>query len=259
MRYIGLNFGRWLWDTVYALDPKRFTNPQLRVTLDIDGWAATGSAIAVTGWAALFDQKTVQPVGFLSSKEIKSWTASSGAHEYTDMPLDMPYRAIYLRPYLLGTEPNSCVSNVKLSENEDKVIPYDAGVQDILRVIQGMYPMVEEAYWFSLDTSTRYLYIAPTTRVTAIGEVWAAAAVAQDPAFYNGDGGRLDTIAAANASNTQIHVRGYVPHCVYEIPCGMKDEPDDWYDVRRLGRLKLDVTGAASAALSVFLQQARIY
>ncbi len=29
---IGLNFGRFLWDPEWAFDPKRFTNPQLRIS-----------------------------------------------------------------------------------------------------------------------------------------------------------------------------------------------------------------------------------
>jgi len=258
-RCVGLNFGRWLWDSEWALDPKRFTNPQLRITLDIDAWAVTGTDVYITGFAALFDQKVITPRGFLMSKEVKKWTMASSTHEYTDLPLDYPYRGIYFRPYLLGTEPNQCVSNIKLSEDQDKKIPYDLGSDDILRAIVNMYPEIEETWWFSLDTSNRYLFITPTTRVTAVGEVWAAAAVAQDPAFYDGDGGRLKTIAAASPSNTQIHVRGYVPHCVYEIPCGMKDDPNDWYNVRTLGSLRADITGAASATGYLFLQQAREY
>jgi len=258
-RCVGINFGRYPFDPDWAFDPKKFTNPQLRISLDIDGWAATGTYVYITGYANLFDQKIVSPRGFFMSKEVKKWTMASATHEYTDLPLDYPYRGIYFRPYLLGTEPNQCVTNFKLSEDQDKKIPYDLDADAILRSIVDAYPPVEEAWWFSLDTSNRYLYITPTTRVTAVGEVWAEAAVAQDPAFYDGDGGQLKTIAAANPSNTQIHVKGWVPHCVYEIPCGRKDDPNDFYNVRALGSLRADITGAAAATGYLFLQQAREY
>ena len=36
MVYI-LNFGRHLWDPLYAFDPKKFINPQLKITIDING------------------------------------------------------------------------------------------------------------------------------------------------------------------------------------------------------------------------------
>jgi hypothetical protein len=121
------------------------------------------------------------------------------------------------------------------------------------------YPKVKETYYYALSTSTRVLYIAATQWVTAVGAVWAAAAAIQNAAFYSGEGGDLDTIAKANPSNTQIHVEGYLPHSVFEIPFGQKNEPDDWYDVRGLGNLKLDVTGGATAASTIFLQQVRNY
>src|SRR4030042_6104657 len=36
-----LNFGRWLWDSDFALDPKRFKNLQLKVTHKVGDTAAT--------------------------------------------------------------------------------------------------------------------------------------------------------------------------------------------------------------------------
>lgn len=258
-RAIGLNFGRYLFDPELGFDPSRFNNPQLRITFDIDGWAATGTYVYITGLAQLFDQKAVSPRGMLMAKDLKSYTAASSTHEYTDLPTDFPYRGIYIQPYLLGTEPNSSIGNIKLSVDHDRQIPYDLDPDTIVRSIAERYPMVEEAYWFSLDTSNRYLFIAPTTRVTALGDVWAEAAVAQDAAFYDGDGGQLKTIAAANASNTQIFVRGWIPHAVYEIPCGLVDEITDWWDVRGIGSLRLDITGASTPVVSIFLQQLREY
>lgn len=258
-RVVNLNFGRWLYDPDFGFDPKKFQNPQLRISLDVNAWAATATTVYVTGVANLFDEITPNLKGMLIAKEIKSWTMASSTHEYTELPTDMRYRALYFRPYLLGTEPNQCVSNFKLSEDYDKKIPYDLDMDTILRSLVERYPQVEETYWFSLATSTRYLYIAPTTRVTAVSAVWASTGVAQDAAFYNGDGGQLDTIATANASNTQIHVRGWVPHSTYEIPTGEKSDPNDWWDVSRLGSLKADITGAASATGYLFLQQLRPY
>jgi hypothetical protein len=258
-RCIGINFGRYLFDEEYGFDPKRFNNPQLRITLDIDGWAATGTGIYVTGYANLFDEFTPSLKGMFMAKELKSWTMAAATHEYTELPTDYPYRGIYFRPYLLGTEPNQAVSNIKISEDQDKKVPYDLDADSIVRSISDRYPMVEEAYWFSLDTSNRYLFIAPTTRVTAVGAVWAEAAVAQDAAFYDGDGGRLKTIAAANPSNTQIFVRGWIPHAVYEIPVCDKDVPSTYWDVSRNASLKADITGAASATGYLFLQQLRPY
>jgi len=258
-RVLRINFGRHLWDRELAFDPKRFNNPQLRITMDIDGGGNSGSAIYLTCWANLFEDQPGELKGFLMAKELKQWTMADNVHEYTDLPLDYPYRGLYLRAALAGTEPNSCVQNIKLSEDQDKRVPYNAGGQELLRYVQENYPPVEEHYWYALDTSNRYLYIAPTAMVCAVGAVWAEAGVAQDAAFYDGDGGRLKTIAADNASNTQIFVRGYVPHSVFEIPFGLRDEIPDWYDVRRLGNLRADIEGAAAAQGYLFVEQYRTY
>jgi len=259
-RYIGINFGRYLWDPEYAFDPKRFNNPQLRISLDIDGGGAKPTYNYVTGWANLFDEKMPALKGFLMAKEVKEYSIAADTHNYTDLPLDFPYRGLYVRPFVAGTEPNQAISNIKLSEDQDKRIPFDHGAEEILRCIQEDLPPVEEVYYYASGAADRYLYIAPTTRVSATGAHWDAAALARYPVFYNGDGGRLDVNTPGGAGNVQIHVKGYVPHCVYQIPFGIKNDPADWYDVRRLGSLRLDITGASDTAKGfIFLQQERLY
>lgn len=258
-RYIGIHFGRYLFDREYAFDPKRFTNPQLRIELDIDAWAAAGDHIYVTGWANLFDEAPTELKGFYMSKELKQWTMADNTHEYTDLPLDHPYEGIFGRFYLAGTEPNSTVENIKISEDQDKRIPFDLGGQDLLRNQLSEFPPVEEYFWFSPHTVTRYAYIAPTTRVVGLGQPWAAAAADQGTTCYNGDGGRLDVITKTAASNTQLHVWGYCPHCVYKLPCGVKNDPSTYYDVTRLGSLRADIEGAAAGQGFLFLQQLRRY
>lgn len=258
-RYMGYKFGRWLWDNEYAFDPVKFTNPQLRITMDIDAGGNAADTLYITVWANLFDEKTISAKGFLSCREIKEYSISSSVHEYTDMPLDAPYRAIYFRPFVAGTEPNQLVSNLKLTEDQDKRVPFDHGVQDIERAINSMYPDVEEHYYFSVTTASRNLFVAPTTRVVATGSVWAAAAADVYYAFYDGDGGRLKCITGGASANSQIYVRGRVPHAVYQIPFGMLDDPADYYDVRRLGNLKLDITGAGTATGFICVDQLRSY
>ncbi|KKK87426.1 hypothetical protein LCGC14_2753360 [marine sediment metagenome] len=258
-RFVGINFGRYLWDPEYAFDPKMFTNPQLRITLDIDAWAASGNYIYLTAWANLFDEAPVSLKGFLMSKEIKQYTMASTVHEYTDLPTDHPYEGIYFRPYLLGTEPNAAVSNIKISEDQDKKIPFDLGGQDIVRTLLAEYPEIAETAFVDITVATKYFYCMATTRVTAVGAPWKALAVDGGDTFYNGDGGRLDMIAKATSGNCQIHVRGFVPHCVYKLPCGIHNDPSTYWDVRNIGSLRADITGGAAAQGFIFLQQLRPY
>lgn len=256
-RFIGYQFGRYLWDPRFALDPKRFANPQLKVSLDYDAGGLSPTYNKLGIWAAVFDQKAVSPEGFLMTKEIKSKTETGAGHDYTDMPLDYPYRKLLIRSQKAGTEPNALLSNFKLSEDHDKRIPYNHGTEDILRAIMAQYPPVEETYFFALDTSQRYLMIAPTTRVTGWDTVWGETSVARAPALYDGDGGRLKVIAGVVGLNDMIGVQGWLPHGTWAIPFGDQDDPADWYNVSGIGSLRLDITVVGAETHQIIGQQLR--
>ena len=87
---------------------------------------------------------------------------------YTDLPLDHRYRALFLRAYLAGTEANQCVANLKLSEDQDKRVPFDDDPMILYSTILNGWPKVAETYWFATAAANRYMYITPTTRVTAV-------------------------------------------------------------------------------------------
>lgn len=262
-RYIGLNFGRHLWDSELALDPKKFDNLQLKLTLDIDGGGGVPSANAITVWAAMFDEKVISPIGFLMSKEIKNYPMGPSAHEYTAMPVDFPYRKLLIRQQTVGTEPGQKINTVKLSEDGDKRIPFEEEIDNILRTIDVMYPPCREEFFGVVSAAPSYLYITPTTRVTAQGEVWRGGVLVNDLTFFNGDGGRLDGYANVTPKDTMVHVTGAVPHGVYSIPMGLPDVIEDWYDVSRVKSLILDVLGRPGALatdfVQVMLQQLRRY
>ena len=258
-RFIGLNFGRFLWDQLYAFDPKRFNNPQLRVTLDSGVAANTCASLYLTAHANIFDSEPAGLRGFFMAKQLKQWTMASAAHNYTDLPLDYSYRALFLRAALAGTESNQCVSNIKLSEDQDKRILFDDDPFILYSTLLGDLPKVKEAYFFATSASERLMYIAATTGVTATGNEWGATATNYGTAFYDGDGGALKTICSTTGMNTQVHVEGYIPHAVFKLPFGNPQTPEDWYDVRGIGNLKADITGGAAAQGYLFLEQVRSY
>lgn len=255
LRAIGINFGRWLWDRVLAFDPSRYRNPQLKITLDIDAGGNAPATVYLAVWANCFDERLPELRGFLSAKEIKEYTIASSTHEYTDLPVDFPYRNIYFRPFVAGTEPNQCVSNFKLSEDKDKRVPFDLGVQEIERALLAKYGAVEEHFFFVTGTSNRYVYVTPTTRVFGSVQPWKTTGEDEPVSVYDGDGGRLKTIVATAGYNTVGVVRGWVPHCVYQLPMGMADDMDDWFNPSRVSNLKADITGAATATGYLFAEQ----
>lgn len=258
-REIQINFGRWLWDMQYGFRPDSFNNPQLRITLDYDAGGNAPSTAYMTVYAALFDKVTPTFTGYLMSKEIKKYTMADTVHEYTDMPTDYMYTDIFFRAALLGTEPNQCISNIKLSEDRDAGIPFDHAANEIERVLNTEYPDILEHVYFATGTSKKYVYCTPTTRVMALGDVWAAAGAAGTPAFYNGDGGRLDTIDGTAGANMQILVKGHIPHSTYRLPVAEVNDPQTYYDPSGFRSLRLDVTGAAASTGYIFARQLKPY
>jgi hypothetical protein len=261
-RFIGINFGRKLWDPELAFVPTKFRNPQLKLTLDIDAGGNASNSNKLKVWAALFDQKTVSPVGFLMAKEIKSYTIGASSHEYTDLPRDYPYRKLFVRNLEPGTEPNGNIGNIKLSEDQDKRIIFDHAPNDIYRTLGYGTPQLIEQIMFAAKTATCYVFTTVTERATATFTTWASSMGTGTFASYGSAGGRMLVDSGANENAVAI-VAGFLPHGVYELPFGDQMDMADWYDVSKVGSLKLDITGGSGAAgtetAQIFLQQLRKY
>lgn len=261
--YIRLNFGRFLWDTELAFDPKKFKNPQLKISLDYDAGGAVPTTNKLRVWAALFDEKVVSPTGFLMHKEIKSYTATASTHEYTDLPTDFPYRKLFIACLYPEIEPGQILSNFKLSEEQDRRIIVDHGTEDILRTIAMVSPEIQEYIHARVATAATHIYCIPTARVYAIGTENGDTSGSGAIATSMGDGGRFHAIAATAQKYAQFFVKGWLPNGAYEIPFGLQNEIDDWFDVAGLGSLRLDITAGAHSATTpsaqIFLQQLRKY
>ncbi len=247
VRYIGINFGRYLWDPQYAFDPKKYTNPQLKLTLDINGGGLTATSDTLAVFANSFDRKAISPVGFMSCIDVADKPLAASGHIYYDLPVDLALRRMFYRVQQAGLEPNQMITNLRLGENGYKTIPFDLSTEDIVAMIAAEYPEVAEEYFFATTTSNRYLMITPSSRVTAWGTPWGATAIANSLTLYDGDGGRLKTIDSTGV-NAMIGVKGQHPHCMWQIPFGDLKDPTDWYEMEGLTKLQLDVTTASGAA-----------
>lgn len=261
--YLGLNFGRYLWDKELALNPNQFRNLQLKVTLNPVLCHAACVHNYMTIWAAMFDEQKINPIGYLMTKNIKTFGVAADSHEYTDLPTDHPYKALYVRSQTLGTEPSNILANIKLSEEVDKRIIMDDQPSLAMKLLNPYVPEVREEIWFPTALARRYEFITPTERVKAVGAPWQDAGLAENTSFYDGDGGRLITWGVTATSNMQALVTGLLPHATWCFPFGDPMDIAEYYDVSRVGNLKLDIlgTGGADAAkkTNIFIQQLRRY
>ncbi len=261
---INLNFGRFLWDPMLALDPKKFKNLQLKVTHkvgDTAGSSTTDTTSTLAIYAHVFDQKPAAPGGFLMNKEVKAYViGSSGSFEYTDMPTDYPYRRIMLQGLYVGQDLSTVINAFKLDEDNDKRIVYDIGVSDYMKIAAVEYGKWNEAVVCAITTGTVAFYTAIDYEYT-LGHLETVNVNTTVQATAYPLGGRI-YLEGEGATECVLHVGGYAPHGTIPIFVGDQDDIADWYDVRQVGslvlRLKAGSHGGTSTA-RIVVQQYRTY
>lgn len=258
-----INFGRFLFDPLLAFDPTKFRNPQLKITIDVDGGGSTVTTGYLSVLANLFDEKAIDPVGCLMHKEIKDYALASAAHEYTDLPVDFAYRKLFIRMQKYGTGPSDAFDTIKLSEDNDKRVPFNHTISQILAALAGTYAPYQENVLHEGSATAYYVYVCPTQDVNMQGTQWRATASHAFIGYLYADGGRATFDQYDETSNTQLLATGYCPHGVIELPFGDPGNLEDWYDVSKVKNLRLDIKTASGMASTdscqIFMQQLRKY
>lgn len=259
---MGIDFGRYLYDPELAFDPTKFRNPQLKITHDSTLLSANTDTHSIEVFAHVFDEKVVSPIGFLMSKEHYAYTpANENVYEYIDMPLDYPIRQMLIRGHKDAQDPHDVVDYLKLSEDNDKRIPIDVELEAYIRRMKGVWAQVHEVFakYFPGD-DTYVFYVTPTDHMTAgcgMGGTFNNPCVWTS--YIKGGYFRSRIAAAVMVVGT---VTGYLPHHCIQFPFGLQDDLDDWYNVTKLGSLRLRLYSAAqyeNSLISVILQQLRRY
>ena len=257
----GIDFGRFLHDPELALDPSKFRNLQLKITYDVDVMDTGNTTGYLEVLADCFDEKMVSPVGFLMAKEHYSWSLSAaGAYEYIDLPTDHPIRKMLIRGYKVSREPWYQVIEARLDEDNEKRIPFDWDLEDYHRIMKGVWTPVEEPFYGYADTSgTYHYYLTPTDYFAVLIGHILGGTVQGAPTGVT-PGGDV-TLNAGTAGNFHGVARGYLPNHCFEFPFGDPLDMADWYDVTRVGslRLRLKSGTGTSGDVGVVLQQLRRY
>lgn len=130
-----INFGFDPRDNNHYLRPSDFRNLQMSITNTFTtaaatSWAAAGHNITVI--AHVIEQGAGEYQGFLSAKNMYSYTEVSGAVETIDMPRDYQYRLIMLTALLTSYTPYEGVTALKLTCDADKYVPVDLDVDHLI-------------------------------------------------------------------------------------------------------------------------------
>lgn len=257
----GIDFGRFLYDPELAFDPTKFLMPQLKITYNsrLSDTGATSPLLTVM--AHVFDEKVISPIGFLMSKEHHSEAAPAlDSYKYVDLPTDFSYRRLLLRAYEENEAVNANIKGVRLDEDNEKRILWDILTNDYINLQIGHWEQVREPFHVAFLVADDNYYFTPSTYFNSVGgEVTALAhPVKVSPAKT---AGRV-SIEATAITTMLGQVMGYCPnHCI-DFEFGDPKDIADWYDVGRVGSLRLRVQGGAtgtSAEFQVVIQQLRRY
>ncbi|MBU2249579.1 MAG: hypothetical protein KKD77_22725 [Gammaproteobacteria bacterium] len=259
----GIDFGRFLYDPDLAFDPKKFLNPQLKITHDRTAIGASTSTHYLEVYAHCFDEKVISPIGFLTAKEYYSYTpAAENAYEHIDLPTDHPIRQLLLRNYRAQYSPRRVVDYFRLDEDNEKRIPIDVEMEAYIRRMKGVWHEISEGFVNYCGTGTDYYkYVTPTDHMTQMlgcGDDVTSYANVHDYI----KGGYVQIYGVLSAMMFIGHVMGYLPHHCIQFPFGRQDQIDDWYDVTKLGSLRARLQSGSDysgATVSLILQQLRRY
>jgi len=259
---MGIDFGRFLYDPELAFDPKQFRNPQLKITHNRALVGASTSTHKLEIFAHLFDEKVISPVGFLMSKEHHSYFfPAAGAYEYVNLPNDYPIRQMLFRAYLTEEAPKNIISTIKLSEDNDKRIPIDCGIEAYIRRMKGVWQLLSEGCSdYAHGAGTYDKFVTPTDHMTT----FLTTQFSGDETYVQDyiKGGFVQRMNETSSTMSLGWVHGYLPHHCIQFPFGRQDVIEDWYDVTKVGSLVLRVlslTAGSGGDGGVILQQLRRY
>lgn len=253
-----LNFGRRLWDPQLAFDPKRFDNPQLKITHDRSLGGSTPDAAYLSVYADVFDEKPVSPIGWLMSKEYLKYTTVASAYKEFDLPSDYPLRKLLIQTLVAGSTFTDNLDELRISEDNQKKIPLDTGLYQYIAGIMKNYPLYAELIAATLTTvGDNYMYVTPGEYVNIAPGVLGNATVYRNA---TGGGGRATLNASAVTQDLRALVTGYMPHGCLPVEFGDPDLIEDWYDITRIGSVELRLKAVAgSVDVNTVLQQLRRY
>ncbi len=240
---VTLNFGRWLYDELYALDPNKYRNLQLRVEHDKALGGCTPTAGNLRVFADLFDQKLVTPTGFLGAKEIFSYVPTAGAAEYITLPTDDTIRMLLAINTNDNEEPDIQFETIKIDEEDGKRVIFDGLTMDLLRMEAAQYGRFTEYLSGRAGTggASFYLSACKDIQLGAIGS-------SGTQAYFHGawSGGRKRSIKGSATIEFGANCSGRCPHGAIPMIFGKLSDPDDWWDVRNIGKARIILTPRSS-------------
>ena len=252
-------FGRWLWDQELALDPARFKNLQcVLVMAPALGGKGTGAGF-VDLMSNMFDEKKINPRGYLRAREHFRYTVVAGAIQSIDMPVDKVIKMFMFQGDMNAIPLSQTISRIRIDEDNDKHLYVDNDAVDIIRDLAPDNVPITESFYSDTCVAGQTIYTTPFYSV--IGVVSGVDAILNWGEVMSLDGGQLH-VHTTNVGNVSGVVEGYCPMGVIGIENGDPWDIDDWYNPSKIKQLRARLTagaGGAGGTNKVIVQQLSNY
>jgi len=261
---IGLThyFGRYLWDKVFALDPTRFKNPQLRIQFVQAACNTAGDVVEMSVYAHCFGEGGPMPMGMLVNREINQHTMLANTHRYPDLPTDRVIRKILLRGYSADHDPITLFETIKLSADGGAYIPIEIHADMLERMLIQKYPRISEMYTMDAVVTAKTIHSALSSdQQISIAYDEAVAGAFAVPTWTGALLELAASVAVMQALNAEVS--GRMPANCFPLDFGVPDEPESWLQAQNFGSLELDLLSTGDADVGdithVVVQQVRPY
>lgn len=254
-------FGRWPNDPEIAFDPKRFVNPQLRITYNVLLYDATATILNLSVEADVFDEFVPIPIGFLQNREFYRYAVPAAAgFTYIDLPTDLVLRKLIVQPHSYAWTPGTFMDQARLDEDNMKRIPFDLTYIQWQAMNRQEYGSVEQGIAFLREGGLQPLFHAAADLPVA---VWQEVMAGPNLQLIGSMGCQLTTTDTAGENTPAIgRISGLAPHFCMCFPFGDPKDKDDWYETVDVGSLRLRLHNPvppAAGVTRIILQQMRRY
>ena len=258
-------FGRFLLDPEYYLDTKRYSNPQLRIenalTISDTAGFATGTG-KITVVANLMSAGYAGQKGYISSKEIKSFTAETSGDAEVQLPRKKLIKRLYVSALLSTYTPQEVITKYKLDIDVGKDVPFDVYSADYADTMRSRYGLCEQIkHLLTADGGTALTDIYDIKEAHIRGNIADHIATIESVDAEKVTNGLIDmTTPATPAAETTakdcvLHVKGIAPFATHVFDFGDAMNPATYGNFSANESAILYLTQAQAGAIKVWLDR----
>jgi len=264
--HVKIRFGRDDSDQEWMLDPRKFVNPQIKITynLPVGALGYVAGQQTMTLKATVCENPVRDPMGFLMTKNIYGWSKASAGDETIDMPRDYLYRLMNLRVYDGVFSAHSEFSHIKLSCDIDRFVPFDIDGDDLSKKEIERYGLGSNVSGATGDAPNQNYVWHPF----GYSQGMAMFGCGSGDCIYNRGSSpwrnlpsECNDASVTAARYTEWNCFGYEYNNNIPYPFGNLRDAEEFFDPTSFKSVRLIVTQAKTAGLSsaVVLQQLRPY